>query len=224
MQDIINLLKKVPIFSSLSENELAELSAIVRECRFVTGDYIFWEGDSPEWFYLVAEGKIKISKLASTGKETIIAFFGPGEMFGEAAVFENKPYPASAQAVSPSRLLGIKRASLLEFLRKYPEIVLKITGILAGRLRDAQNRLRDLAGERVEQRLARILLMLSSRLGNELPFTRQEISDMAGTTTETTIRIFSQWKERNLIDSQRGKIVILDEAKIKLLAEGPPHP
>ncbi|MCR4393297.1 MAG: Crp/Fnr family transcriptional regulator [Dehalococcoidales bacterium] len=224
MQDIINLLKRVPIFSSLSENELAELSAFVRECRFAAGDYIFWEGDSPEWFYLVAEGKIKISKLASTGKETIIAFFGPGEMFGEAAVFENKPYPASAQAVSPSRLLGIKRASLLEFLGKYPEIVLKITGILAGRLRDAQNRLRDLAGERVEQRLARILLMLSARLGNELPFTRQEISDMAGTTTETTIRVFSQWKERNLIDSQRGKIVILDENKIKLLAEGPPHP
>lgn len=224
MQNVIILLKQVPIFSSLAENELVELSALVRECQFMAGDYIFWEGDLPEWFYIVVQGKVKISKLASTGKETIIAFFGPGEMFGEAAVFENKPYPASAQAVNPSRLLGIKRESLLEFLGKHPEIVLKIMGILAGRLRDAQNRLRDLAGERVEQRLARILLMLSSRLGNELPFTRQEISDMAGTTTETTIRVFSQWKERNLIDSQRGKIVILDENKIKLLAEGPPHP
>ncbi len=172
---------------------------------------------------MVAEGKVKVTKLASTGKEIILSFFGPGEMFGEVAVFENKPYPASAQAISETRLLGIKKADLLEFLIKYPRVSLHIIGILSGRLRDAQSRLRDLAGERVEQRLARMLLMLSARLGITLPFTRQELSDMAGTTTETTIRILSQWKDRGIIHSVRGKITIADESKLKLLAEGPPQ-
>ena len=89
-------------------------------------------------------------------------------------------------------------------------------------MRDSQSRLRDLAGERVEQRLARLLLMLSARLGTTLPFTRQEISDMAGTTTETTIRVLSQWKDRKIISSIRGQITIADETKLKLMAEGPP--
>jgi len=75
----------------------------------------------------------------------------------------------------------------------------------------------------VEQRLARTLLMLSAKLGSTLPFTRQEIADMAGTTTETAIRITSQLKERGIIGSVRGKIIILNETKLKLLSEGPPR-
>jgi CRP-like cAMP-binding protein len=68
-----------------------------------------------------------------------------------------------------------------------------------------------------------MLLMLSAKMGLIIPFTRQELSDMAGTTTETTIRILSQWKERGIISSVRGKITIADETKLKLLAEGPPR-
>ena len=102
-------------------------------------------------------------------------------------------------------------------------ISLRIINILVGRLRDAQSRLRDLAGERVEQRLASVLLMLSSKLSLTLPFTRQNIADMVGTTTETAIRVMSQLKDRGIIRSTRGKITILDEKKLRLLSEGPPR-
>lgn len=221
-QEKLQILRQSPIFSSLEENELQELSHLAVERRLVASETIFWESDPSDWFYVVAEGKVKITKLASTGKEIILSFFGPGEMFGEVAVFENKPYPASAQAITETRLLGIRKADLLDYLMKYPQVALRVIGILSGRLRDAQSRLRDLAGERVEQRLARMLLMLSARLGMNLPFTRQELSDMAGTTTETTIRILSQWKERGIISSVRGRITIADETKLRLLAEGPP--
>jgi CRP-like cAMP-binding protein len=74
----------------------------------------------------------------------------------------------------------------------------------------------------VEQRLARTLLMLSSKLGPSLPFTRQDIADMSGTTTETAIRFLSNLNARKITRSARGKIVILDELKLKLLSEGPP--
>jgi len=211
------------IFSSLSEGELAELSEIAVERRFKPGEFVFWDGDAPDWFYMVAEGTVKVLKHSSSGKEFLIAFFGPGEMFGEVAVFENKPYPASAQAMAEISVLAIRREDFLSFLAHRPEVSIRIMSVLGERLRDAQGRLRDLVGERVEQRLARTLLMLSSKLGPSLPFTRQEIADMAGTTIETTIRVMSRLKDRGIIRSARGKTIILDEIKLRLLSEGPPH-
>jgi len=218
----VEVLKQSLIFSSLDEDELGELARLSTERSFEAGGFVFWEEDSPDWFYIVAEGRIKAIKYASSGKELIISFFNPGEMFGEVAVFENKPYPASAQAVTGTRVLGIKREDFLSFLTGRPQVGLRIINILSGRLRDAQSRLRDLAGERVEQRLARTLLMLSTKLGHILPFTREEIADTAGTTTETAIRFMSRMKDRGIIRSSRGKITILDEAKLRLLSEGPP--
>lgn len=217
------ILKQSLIFSSLEEDELAELAGLAVERSFLSGEPVFWEGDAPDWFFMVAEGKVKVLKHSSQGKDFIIAFFGPGEMFGEVAVLENKPYPASAQAVDETRVLGIKRHDLISFLAHRPEVALRIISILGGRLRDAQARLGDLAGERVEQRIARTLLMLSSKLGSTLPFTRQDIADMAGTTTETAIRVMSQLKSRGIIRSARGRIVIVDITKLRLLAEGHPQ-
>jgi len=217
------ILRRSLIFSSLREGELAELSEIAIERGFKPGEFVFWDGDASDWFYMVAEGAVKVFKHSSSGKEFLIAFFGPGEMFGEVAVFENKPYPASAQAVAETKILGIRREDFLSFLAHRPEVTMRIISVLGGRLRDAQGRLRDLAGERVEQRLARTLLMLYSKLGPDLPFTRQEIADMAGTTTETAIRVMSRLKDGGIIRSVRGKTIILDETKLRLLSEGPPQ-
>jgi CRP-like cAMP-binding protein len=217
------ILKQSLIFSSLNNDELTELSKLASERRFRPDEFVFWEGDDPDYFYIVVEGRVKVIKHSSSGKEFIIAFFGPGEMFGEVAVFENKPYPASAQAATDTKTLSIKKGDFLAFLSTRPQVALSIIDVLGGRLRDAQGRLKDLAGERAEQRLARILLMLFSKLGATLPFTRQEIADMAGITTETAIRITSQLKERGIISSVRGKVIILDETKLRLLSEGPPR-
>ncbi len=219
----LQILRRSFIFSNLNDDELGELADLAIERSFVSNEFIFWDGDAPEWFYIVAEGKVKVLKYSSSGREFIIAFFGPYEMFGEVAVFENKPYPASAQAIAKTKVVGVKREDLLSFLANHPQVALKIINVLGGRLRDAQSRLRDLAGERVEQRLASVLLMLSAKLGLTLSFTRQEIADMTGTTTETAIRVMSHLKDRGIIRSVRGKVIILDEEKLRLLSEGPPR-
>lgn len=219
-----DVLRHSVIFSRLNDDEIISLSRLAVERGLATGEFVFWDGDAPDWLYLVAAGRIKVLKYSSTGREFIIAFFGPGEMFGEVAVFENKPYPASAQAAEDTRVVGIKREEFLAFLSAHPEVALKIINVLGGRLRDAQGRLRDLAGERVEQRIARNLLKLSSKLGPRLPFTRQEMADMSGTTIETAIRVMSRFKEGGIIRSVRGHTVILDEEKLRLLSEGPPLP
>lgn len=214
------ILKRSLIFSHLNEDELTELSKIATERSFGSGEFVFWEGDTPDWFYIVVEGRVKVLKHSSSGREFIIAFFDQGEMFGEVAVFEDKPYPASAQAMTDTKVLKIKKQDFLSFLSNRPHTALEIINVLGGRLRDAQGRLKTLAGERVEQRLAKTLLMLSSKLGPNLPFTRQEIADMAGTTTETAIRVTSRLKSKGIVRSARSKIIILDEARLRLLSEG----
>lgn len=221
--DKAEALKQALIFSSLSESDLAELSRLASERSFKAGEYVFWEGDAPGYFYILVEGRIKVLKHSSSGKEVIIAFFDPGEMFGEVAVFEDKPYPASAQAATDTRVLAIRKGDFLKLLSSHPQVALVIINILGGRLRESQGRLRDLATERAQQRLARTLLALSAKLGSTLPFTRQEIADMAGTTTETAIRLMSRLREGQIISSTRGEITILDEAKLRLLSQGPPQ-
>jgi CRP/FNR family transcriptional regulator, nitrogen oxide reductase regulator len=217
------IIKQSFVFSSLDPADLSQLSALTRERKFAPGEFIFMEGDPSDSLFIISSGRVRVSKLASQGKEIVLGFFGPGDMVGEVAVFEGKAYPASALAAAEVRLLVIEKRDFLSFLATRPEVSLKIINVLSGRLRESQGRLRDLAGERVEQRLARIILMLSARLGPSLPFTRQELSDMAGTTAETAIRTLSQWKERGIISSVRGNLTIVDEKKLKLLAEGPPE-
>ncbi|MFC2021016.1 Crp/Fnr family transcriptional regulator [Chloroflexota bacterium] len=217
------ILKRSPVFSSLNAEELDNLADLTTERNFMSSDFIFWEGDAPDWFFIVAEGKVKALKHSSSGKDFIITFFGPGEIFGEVAIFENKPYPASAQAVTETKVLAVKKNDFLSFLGERPQVAMRIISVLGERLRDAQSRLRDFAGERVEQRLASVLVMLSSKLGSTLPFTRQEIADMVGTTIETTIRIMSQLKDREIIRSTRGKVIIINKEKLRILSEGPPR-
>jgi CRP-like cAMP-binding protein len=216
------ILKRSLIFSGLNDGDLNALSKLAVSHSFKAGEFVFWEGDGPAYFYVVSSGRVKVLKHSSQGKEFVVSFFGPGEVFGEVAVFEERPYPASAQAVSDSELLGLGRERFVSFLSSHPEVSLRIINMLGGRLRDAQNRLNALAGERAEQRVAKTLLMLSSKLGKSLPFTRQEIADMSGTTIETTIRVMSRMKSGGIIRSHRGKTDILDETRLRLLSEGPP--
>jgi len=214
------LLGKSLLFAGLDAAQLEALAALTRTRRLGAGEAVFHEEDAADNFYVVRKGRIKVLKHASSGKDFIIAFFNPGEMFGEVAVFGGMPYPASAQAAEDSQILGIRGADFLKFITTHPDLSLRIINMLGSRLRDAQSRLKDLAAERAEPRLARILLMLGARLGETLPFTRQEIADMAGVTVETAIRIISRFKDDGIIGPERGGITIRDSAALTDISQG----
>jgi CRP/FNR family transcriptional regulator len=149
-------LKKSLVFSGLSGVELAGLARLAGVRCLEEGEYAFWEGDAPDYFYILVSGRIKVLKHSSQGKEVIIAFFGPGEMFGEVAVFEGKAYPATSQAAVDSQVAAIRRDDLLSFLTAHPQVVLRIINILGGRLREAQGRLKDLTTETAIRILSRL--------------------------------------------------------------------
>ncbi|MEN8614680.1 Crp/Fnr family transcriptional regulator [Dehalogenimonas sp. THU2] len=220
---IVAALKRSYLFATSSETDLADLVAAAEFRQFAAGEYIFWEAEPSERFYLLTRGRVKVVKHGSQGRETVVGFFGPGEVFGEVAVLEGKPYPASSVAAEDVEVLAVSQQVFRDFIARHPGVAMAMVAILSARLREAQSRLHDLSGERVEQRLARTLERLASKLGRELPFTRQDLADMSGTTLETTIRFLSRLKEGKIITSRRGLVIIEDEEKLRLLAEGPPQ-
>jgi CRP-like cAMP-binding protein len=219
----IAAMRRSALFSSTPPKYLTELLSTAEEQRFKAGEYIFWEAETPDRFFLLLSGRVKVVKHGSQGRETVVGFFNSGDIFGEVAVIEDKPYPASALAVEDVTALAINRQAFRDFIGQRPAVALAMVGILSARLREAQSRLHDLAGERVEQRLARTLERLSSKLGRELPFTRQDLADMSGTTLETAVRFLSRLKKESVISSKRGLVVIEDVDKLRLLAEGSPE-
>lgn len=221
----VQLLKTVPIFASLPEQELTYIAGLLHEEHFKKDDYLFFEGDPSHWLYIVKQGKVRMVKYSSNGKDILLEVLFAGEMFGGVAIFDKDTYPASAQAMEPVSVLKLARADFFEFIAKYPTMAVDTVVHLGKRLREAHNMMRSLAVERVEKRIAAILSRLAVKIGEpheegiklDIYLTRQDIADMVGTTVETTIRTMSKFKKDGILASaEDGKILIRD---MKLLNE-----
>ncbi len=225
----LNILWKVPMFSFLEKEALDRLYSLTEPRSFDKGEYVFMECDPPRELFIVNSGEVKLLKQTEGGQEMIVELAYPGDIFGEEAVFDGKPYPLTAQCLEDCELLAISRSKFLEFLRENPDLSLEFITEFARRLRIAQDTIRALAAERVEWRVGRVLNMLASRVGEKgpdgisikLPITRQDIADMAGTTVETAIRVISHLKKMGICDTVKGKIVITDPEQLgNMVREG----
>jgi len=224
---IIDTLKKSKIFSALKDNELKKVSLSFGKINLKKDGYIFNEGDASDWFYLVAKGRVKIVKHTIMGKDVILEVMSPGDIFGGIAVLDKKPYPASAQAMEPATVIRINRQNLLKIMDEYPILKLEIVKYFSERLRDAHEMLKNIATERVEKRIASLLLKLSEKVGIEdggykkidFTLTRQEIADMVGTTVETCIRTMSKFQKLGMTRSSGGRILIKVNAIQKFLED-----
>jgi len=167
--------------------------------------------------YIVVDGIVKLTKETADGKTVILRLTTPGEFFGWLTVGESKPESTyTAQALIDTKVLNISNADFLRLLVKYPAIAVRITC-------DASKML--LEAEKVEGRIATLLLELAKKIGRRengkyvinAPITRQDIAEMAGTTVETAIRIISKWKKEGIVNTQRGRIEILNPEYLEML-------
>ncbi len=213
---IIDNLKKSEIFSSLKDEELEKIGALFESIKYKNNETIFIEGDPSDKFYLVAEGSVKILKHSMMGKDIILEVISPGDIFGGVAVLDKKPFPATAQAMEQTTVIRISRQNLLRIMEEYPILKLEIVKYFSDKLRDAHEMLKNIATERVEKRIAALLLKLSEKVGIEegdyrkidFPLTRQEIAEMVGTTVETCIRTMSKFQKKGMIKSSNSRILI----------------
>ncbi|MBI4334846.1 MAG: cyclic nucleotide-binding domain-containing protein [Chloroflexi bacterium] len=215
--------RKSPIFSGLDENHLEALSRLAVELNLKAGDFLFREGEPAQSCYLVVSGMFKIVAHSTSGIDFITAIYGPGEVLGSTNLFVAKPRRSSAQAIVDTSVLSIDNGHLAAFLQQNSalraQILEKMLTVSGRRRQAAISRLRELASERTDCRLARILLALSMALGPCIPLTRHEIAEMTGTTAETAARFISELARTGIVQSLRGKVIVKDRDRLRKLAE-----
>ena len=214
------LLTQSPLFAPLSGVERARLAQETVQQRHEKDEYLFFEGDRAEWLVFVAEGRVKMIKHSESGRETILATFGPGQIVGEVGVLVGEVYPATAQALEPTVTLSLRRDEYVKLIRAHPDLAWALISELGHRLQSAHEAIRSMAVEKVERRVARVLLRLANSAGERLdgeppgavritlPLSRQDIADMAGTVLETAIRAMSKFHKQGLIETQEGNIIL----------------
>jgi CRP-like cAMP-binding protein len=219
-------LKQISLFKGLSDAELKELEPYLTTAKVRKKDTIFSEGEPPEWFYLVLSGKVKITKLSHDGKEIILEVISPTDIFGGVAVIKGFPYPANAVAMEESEVLRISRRNLMRLVDRFPNVMYCIALQLGDRMKSSYDSLKNIALERVEARIAALLLKLAGKVGLpskdgvviDMRLTKQDIADMVGTTVETSIRTFSKFKKQGLVTETGGKFVIRDRDALSALS------
>jgi CRP-like cAMP-binding protein len=220
-ENAATLLKACPIFSWLDEKGIEELINVVYPMRFQAGKIIIQEKEIPGAMYIIQSGRVKILMSSESGKEYIIDTRRKGETFNDIAALDGQPSFASAQAIEDTAVLAIKSEDLIDLVGRHPALISRIACVAGDRLRNAYTNLISLAVETVDQRLVKILLVLSSKYGPTLNFNRSEIAEMAGTTIETATRILTKLEESGLVSRKRGEITLLDNNQLKSLIGQP---
>ncbi len=214
----------IPILAPLRGEDRAALDPICELKAYEKGAVLFEEGAPALFIQFVFVGRVKIVK-AAPDRDLILEILGPGEPVGAVAVFEQRPYPASAIALEPSGTIAIPEREFFRLVEKRPEITRRLLAGLTMRLMALNRRLADMTGS-VEYRAARLFSTLAERAGREhadgifvpIHLSRQEIADLAGTTIETAIRIMSRWQKEGLVETEKDGFLIRQIAALRMLA------
>ncbi len=223
MKKKIDIISETPLFSGLPENQLEEIKQIAIDKSYKKGETIFLEGDNGNGFYVVVEGRIKIYKVSSDGKEQILHIFGTGEPFGEVPVFTGKPFPANAESLAQSRLLFFPRKAFVDLISDNPSLALNMLAVLSTRLRRFTVQIENLSLKEVPSRLAAYLIYLAEEQGRKdsvkLHISKGQLASLLGTIPETLSRIFAKMSAQNLIQVSGRDINLLDFTGLEDLAE-----
>lgn len=221
--DLFQAASRVTLFEGLPEAQIRALAAIAVLRKVQRGRDIFHHGDPAEGFYAVAAGKVKIYRANPAGKEQIIHVFGPGESFGEIAVFERGSFPASATALEDSELLFLPRKAFSEAIRKDPELAMNMMALLSARLRLLVRKVEEVSLKEVPARLAAYLLELRREQKSDtvrLDIPKGQIALSLGTIQETLSRTLKKLAESGIIDMQGRTLALSDVAALERLAAG----
>ena len=222
-EDVEMVLRKTPLFASLTEAEMRALAARVSKRHFQRGELLFGEGDPCTGLFLVASGKIRIFKLSAAGREQVLAVEGPGSSFAELPVFDGGNYPAAASALEDANVLFISRKDFQNFCREHPDVALKVIAVVGSRLRRLVGIIEELSFTTVRQRLIAVVLRLAEAGGRpskeglhlELTMSHQDLAAELGTVRELVSRNLSRLQAEGFLEVDGRKIVVKDLIGLK---------
>ncbi|HEX7063456.1 MAG TPA: Crp/Fnr family transcriptional regulator [Bacillales bacterium] len=220
---MMEILKELPLFSELNNEELRRLEAITSQHTYTKKEYIFMEGQPREAVYFIQSGTVKIFKVDLNGNEQVINILQKGEMFPHIGFFDTTPYPATAEIIENAELFAIRIEDFDNLLIEQPAISLKVMKIMGQKINTLQQRIQELISQDVHHRIVRSLIRLAEEVGQtkgngiriEMPITNQDFANMVGSTRETINRVFAHLKKERLLETDRHGILVYDLDRLK---------
>jgi CRP/FNR family cyclic AMP-dependent transcriptional regulator len=215
----LDLLKSIPYFHGLNDSVLALIGRYVFEKKADRGEMLSFEGAPSDVLYFVVAGVVKEFKISADGKEQIFRIIRPGDSFNEVPVLSGGVNLASAAAMSPVVLNGIKKKDLENFLKEHPQVALNLVKVLSRRVEELIALVEDFSFRHVSGRVAKILLEYTGSPGGENPrLTQQEIAAIIGTAREMVGRSLKNLEGEGAIKMERNRIIITNKETLKEIA------
>jgi CRP-like cAMP-binding protein len=215
------------LFRKLSERELDDLVQAVHVKRVAAREELCHKDDPGNQLYVIVEGLLKAQTTSPAGDDVVFSIMGPGEMFGELALFCGGKRTATVIAIQDSQLLLIDRRELFPFLRRHPDAAIKLLEVLALRAQKVSAMMEDTTFLNLPQRLGKRLLDLAGRYGKRTPeglrieikINQTELGDLVATTRESINKQLRAWSEEGVAAMSGGFVTILDEDALRRVVE-----
>lgn len=215
-------INKIPLFSSLDEEEIKVLEKVTKEKFFPKGCIIFQQGEAGDVLFIIVSGKVRVILTDESGREIVLSELGVGEFFGEMAILDEDPRSAGVIAKEDTTLLMLNRKDFVQKVKEHPEIAFKLLREMSKRLRGANRMIESLAFLDVVGRITRLLLDIGLKEGKKIEdkwiiFKRpphQEIADMIGSSRETVSRVMKRLVKEGYITYHGKEIVLALNGKI----------
>lgn len=222
-EDTIALLRRVPVFADLAEDDLSQVAAVAVPRTFVAGEVVFREGDQSDTCYVVRSGRTRAVREHADGRQLTLANFGPGDIFGELAMFDDERRSATVETLEETEAIAILGADMRRLLREHPELAVKLIAALGRRLRLMNDRLARQSFQTVQSRVAAVLSQLVTAAQHEgagerdvlITATQSDLAQLAGSSRESASRFLAVLERAGIIGQGRGKLIVHDPSALE---------
>ena len=225
MEELIEFLKGVPLFSELEDMDLERISQVSVRQKYHKDNIILIEEEVGTTMFIIIYGKVKISRISDDGREVILSILSEGDFFGEMSLLDGQTRSANVTALDNSELLMLRREEFLQMLYDYPQIAINLLKELAQRIRRSDEQIKSLSLQDATGRVASTIIRIAEDSGMfkkgvvevpDLPL-QQDLANMAGTSRETISRVIKSLCNQGYLKKESNKILILDYDKFKMM-------
>jgi CRP/FNR family transcriptional regulator, cyclic AMP receptor protein len=217
------LLGRVPVFQELAVEDLRRVAEVTVPRSYAAGEVVFREGDDSDTCYVVRSGHARAIREHSDGRQITLATFGPGDIFGELAMFDDERRSATVEAADDLHVLGILGPDMRGLMRRYPDIAVKLVISLGRRLRAANERLARQSFQTVQSRVAAVLGQLVEQARAEgagerevsVVVTQSDVAKLAGSSRESASRFLAVLERAGVISQGRGRLTVHDPGALE---------
>jgi CRP/FNR family transcriptional regulator len=237
-EDTIALLQRVPVFAALASEEVARVAEVAVPRRFEPGEAVFHEGDESDTCYIVRAGHARAIREHGDGRSITLANFGPGDIFGELAMFDNERRSATVETLESTEVIAILGGDMRRLMREHPDIAVKLVAALGRRLRETNERLARQSFQTVQSRVAAVLVQLVAAARAEaaasqegapegeggdgasqgdvlITSTQADLAQLAGSSRESASRFLAVLERAGIISQGRGRLVVHDAGALE---------